>query len=419
MPDGKLEQAQEDKLDLVCRKLRLQPGERVLDIGCGWGGFSIWAAQHYGVRAHGVTLSKAQAEWAAARIKREGLEDRCLVEYRDVRDLPADARYDKIAAIGVIEHVGIPNYPSFFGRVKEMLVDGGLYLNHGIHHEFHWKRTSQTDFLYRYVFPNGDLSGVTETLTEMERAGWELLDLENLRPHYARTCRQWAERLKARADEARAIVGEQVYRTWLLYLTCSSVAFATGSIGLYQVLMQKQWDQTRGTAPDHPRGDLRGLVNGSLRSAGPPRVSPRSAPASRRSTEGWRLAARQVCSISSRCSRRCSARSTLIGLPAAAFAASCASDRPATRSSAATAASTAIRAATRGRQRQAERLARVVDPVHRRLVDRPAAGCRARPPSGRPGSRCARPRRPGGPGRRPPSSPPPSARRAAGRSACR
>ena len=138
--DGKLEQAQEDKLDLVCRKLRLQPGERVLDIGCGWGGFSIWAAQHYGVpRPRGHAL-RAQAEWATARIKREGLEDRCLVEYRDVRDLPADARYDKIAAIGVIEHVGIPNYPSFFARVKADAGDGGLYLNHGIHHEFHWKR---------------------------------------------------------------------------------------------------------------------------------------------------------------------------------------------------------------------------------------------------------------------------------------
>jgi cyclopropane-fatty-acyl-phospholipid synthase len=248
-PDGKLEQAQQDKLDLVCRKLRLGPGETVLDIGCGWGAFSIWAAQHYGVRSHGVTLSRAQAEWAAARITREGLADRCLVEYRDFRDLPEDARYDKIAAIGVIEHVGIPNYPAFFGRVRDMLNDGGLYLNHGIHHEFHWRRTSQTDFLYRNVFPNGDLSGVSETLAEMERARWEILDVENLRPHYARTCRHWAERLQARAGEARAIVGERIYRTWLLYLTCSSVAFEAGSIGLYQVLMQKQWDRSRGSRP--------------------------------------------------------------------------------------------------------------------------------------------------------------------------
>ncbi len=248
-PDGKLERAQTDKLDLVCRKLRLKPGETLLDIGCGWGGLSIWAAQHYGVHAHGVTLSGAQAEWAAARIKREGLEGRCLVEHRDFRDLAPDARYDKIAAVGVIEHVGIPNYPAFFGHVRAMLKDGGLYLNHGIHHEFHWRRTSQTDFLYKYVFPNGDLSGVSETMTEMERARWEILDVENLRLHYARTCRQWVERLQARGDEARALVGEKIYRTWLLYLTCSAASFESGSIGLWQFLMRKQWDRTGGRAP--------------------------------------------------------------------------------------------------------------------------------------------------------------------------
>lgn len=255
--DGKLEQAQQDKFDLVCRKLRLKPGETMLDIGCGWGSLSVWAAQHYAVRAHGITLSRAQAEWAAARIQREGLTGRCLVEYRDWRDLPAVARYDKIAAVGIIEHVGIANYAAFFGRVRAMLNDGGLYLNHGIHHEFHWKRTSQTDFLLRHVFPNGDLSGLTETATEMERAGWEVLDVENLRLHYARTCRHWVERLRARADEARAIVGERTYRTWLLYLTCSAVAFQAGSIGLYQVLVRKQWDRTGGTVPT-TREDLYG-----------------------------------------------------------------------------------------------------------------------------------------------------------------
>ena len=217
----------------------------MLDIGCGWGSFSIWAAQHYGVRAHGVTLSKAQADCAAARIAREGLEDRCRVEYRDFRDLPADARYDKIAAIGVIEHVGIPNYPAFFGRVRAMLNDGGLYLNHGIHHEFHWKRTSQTDFLYRHVFPNGDLAGLTETLTEMERA--RLGDPRRGEPAActtrARAGSGWSACRPAPTRRGR-IVGERIYRTWLLYLTCSSVAFAGGSIGLYQVLMRKQWDQS-------------------------------------------------------------------------------------------------------------------------------------------------------------------------------
>jgi cyclopropane-fatty-acyl-phospholipid synthase len=249
-PDAKLEQAQMDKLDLVCRKLRLRPGETLLDIGCGWGSLAIWAAQHYGVRAHGVTLSRAQADHAAERIRREGLGETCRVEHRDLWDLSPGARYDKIAAVGVIEHVGIKNYPAFFGRVREMLADGGLYLNHGITHEFHWQRTSQTDFLLKNVFPNGDLAGLTETLTEMERARWEILDVDGLRLHYARTCRQWVERLQARAEEARALVGERIYRTWQLYLTCSVVAFETGSIGLYQVLLGRHADPAgAGRAP--------------------------------------------------------------------------------------------------------------------------------------------------------------------------
>ena len=248
-PAGGLEQAQADKLDLVCRKLRLAPDETLLDIGCGWGGLAIWAVQHYGVRALGVTLSRAQADYAAARIASLGLSGRCRVEYRDLRDIPAGARYDKIAAVGVIEHVGIPNYPAFFHRIHAMLNPGGLYLNHGITHNYYWRPTSQTEFLVRYVFPNGDLAGLTETLTEMERARFEILDVECLRLHYARTCRHWVERLRAHADEARGLVGERVYRTWLLYLTCSAVAFEASSIGLYQVLLQKHGDRTGGDAP--------------------------------------------------------------------------------------------------------------------------------------------------------------------------
>ncbi|HEX2439087.1 MAG TPA: cyclopropane-fatty-acyl-phospholipid synthase family protein [Methylomirabilota bacterium] len=248
-PDGKLDQAQRDKLDHVCRKLELARGQSLLDIGCGWGSLAIWAAQHYGVRAHGVTLSRAQADYATARIQREGLQERCRVDYLDYRDLPAEQRFDKIAAVGVIEHVGIANYPAFFGSVRARLHDGGLYLNHGIVHEFHWKPTSQTEFLYRHVFPNGDLAGFSETVTEMERAGLEILDVEGLRLHYARTCRHWVERLRERADEARRLVGERTYRTWLLYLTCSAVAFEAGSIGLYQVVMRKHGDTTIDRGP--------------------------------------------------------------------------------------------------------------------------------------------------------------------------
>jgi cyclopropane-fatty-acyl-phospholipid synthase len=248
-PDGTLAQAQADKLELVCRKLRLAPGQSLLDIGCGWGSLVIWAAQHHGVRAHGVTLSKAQADYATARITALGLDDRCRVEHLDVRDVPATARYDRIAAIGVIEHIGRAQYPAFFGRVHGMLNPGGFYLNHGITHGFHWRPTSHTEFLTRHVFPNGELATVTETLVELERAHFEILDVEGLRLHYARTCRHWVERLQANAEEARRIVGERVYRTWLLYLTCSVVAFETSSIGLYQVLMRRHGDRTGGDAP--------------------------------------------------------------------------------------------------------------------------------------------------------------------------
>src|SRR5881296_4586307 len=235
-PDGDLDQAQADKLDLVCRKLRLAPGERLLDIGCGWGSLVIWAAERYGVEAHGVTLSAAQAEWAGSAIRRAGLEGRARVDHRDYRDLPPGLRFDKIAAVGVIEHIGIRNYAAYFARVHELLEPGGLFLNHGITHEKHWRRTSQTEFLERHVFPNGELDNVSHILDVLERARFEIRDVEGLRAHYARTTRQWVERLQANAEQARALVGERVYRTWLLYLAASAVSFMQGSIGLYQIV---------------------------------------------------------------------------------------------------------------------------------------------------------------------------------------
>ena len=238
-PEGDLDPAQRDKLDLVCRKLRLQPGERLLDIGCGWGSLVRWAARHYGVRAEGVTLSPAQAAYAAARIRAEGLGDVCRVECRDYREIDAGERFDKIAAVGVIEHVGRPNYPDFFRRVLERLEPGGLFLNHGITHERHWKHTPQWDFVTGHVFPNGDLDNVSHMLGVMEDAGWEIRDVEQLREHYARTCRQWAERLLARREEALRLVPERTYRTWCLYLAASSRYFAEGSIGLYQTVLSR------------------------------------------------------------------------------------------------------------------------------------------------------------------------------------
>jgi len=248
-PDGDLERAQEDKLDLVCRKLRLRPGERLLDIGCGWGSLVTWAAERYGVEAHGVTLSAAQASWAGDAIRHRGLDGRARVDHLDYRDLPPNLRFDKIAAVGVIEHIGIANYPRYFARVRELLRPGGLFLSHGITHEKHWRRTSQVAFLARHVFPGAELDDVSHTLDVLERARFEITDVESLRPHYARTTRQWAERLQANATRARALVDERTYRTWLAYLAAASVGFARGWIGLYQVVAARPDPAVRGALP--------------------------------------------------------------------------------------------------------------------------------------------------------------------------
>lgn len=248
-PDGDLDQAQEDKLDLVCRKLRLVPGERLLDIGCGWGSLVVWAAERYGVRAHGVTLSAAQAAYGQDWIRRAGLEGRARVDHLDYRDLPRALRFDKIAAVGIIEHLGIPNYPAYFAQVRERLEPSGLFLNHGITHSKDWQRSSQTEFLERYVFPNGGLDNVTHTLDVLERGRFEILDVECLRAHYARTTRQWVERLQANAERARALVSERAYRTWLAYLASSSIGFTQGTLGLYQVVAARSDTAERRAVP--------------------------------------------------------------------------------------------------------------------------------------------------------------------------
>jgi cyclopropane-fatty-acyl-phospholipid synthase len=235
-PDGSLAQAQRDKLDLVCRKLRLQSGERYLDIGCGWGSLAVWAAKHYGVQALGVTLSKEQVAYAQEWIAREGLQGVCQVEHRDYRDLVGEEPYDKISAIGIIEHVGIANYRSYFEEVYGLLKPGGLFLNHGITRNQYWTRTPQWEFLIEHVFPNGELDTVSHIATVMEETHFEIADVECLREHYAITCRHWADRLRANQDKAIALVGERKYRTWLLYLTSSSVGFEQASIGLHQIV---------------------------------------------------------------------------------------------------------------------------------------------------------------------------------------
>ncbi len=238
-PEGDLAQAQQDKMDLVCRKLRLLPGEDYLDVGCGWGSIAIWAAKHYGVNATGVTLSREQAEFGQQWAKREGLEDRCHIHHMDYRDLPEDRTFSKISAVGIIEHIGISNYDFYFKWVRDRLRHGGLFLNHGITHHKHWKLTSQWNFVTRHVFPNGELDNITHIMDAMERQKWEIVDVENLRLHYARTCHQWYENLEKNAERAKEIVGERIYRIYRLWLVCSAEAFYSGSLGLYQVLLQK------------------------------------------------------------------------------------------------------------------------------------------------------------------------------------
>jgi len=236
-----LEKAQLAKLEHICRKLQLSPGETFLDVGCGWGALIIHAAQHYGVRAHGITLSEQQLELARQRISQAGVEDRVSVELLDYRDLGGEAIYDKIASIGMFEHVGLKNLATYFSRVIRLLKPSGLFLNHGITHDVEgWEKTSSTEFINRYVFPDGQLDTISNIQLQMERAGFEIADLESMRAHYALTLRHWVERLEKQHAEALKYVSESTWRVWRLYMAACALEFETGEIGLYQVLASKR-----------------------------------------------------------------------------------------------------------------------------------------------------------------------------------
>jgi cyclopropane-fatty-acyl-phospholipid synthase len=236
-PDESLEQAQCDKLDHICRKLRLKPGERLLDIGCGWGALICWAAQHYGVSAHGITLSRQQYEHAKNKIRDLGIEGQVTVELRDYRDLPEDASFDKVSSIGMFEHVGLKNLPVYFSAVRRALKPGGLFLNHGItNDEEGMRKTVGIEFIQRYVFPESELETVSNVQRVMEQTNFEILDVESLRPHYAQTLRHWVNRLEAQREKAIALVGEAKYRVWRLYMAGCAAQFENGDIGVYQIL---------------------------------------------------------------------------------------------------------------------------------------------------------------------------------------
>ena len=240
-PGNDLERAQQAKLDHICRKLLLEPGDRFLDIGCGWAALVIHAARHYGVRAHGVTLSPQQLELARQRIAQAGLEDRVTVELRDYRDLQGDSVYDKVASVGMFEHVGLKNLPVYFSTVHRLLRPSGLFLNHGITHDVEgWSKTSSTEFINRYVFPDGQLDTVSNIQRGMERARFEIADVEALRPHYALTLRHWVSRLEHYHAQALQYVSESTYRVWRLYMAACALEFESGEIGIYQVLASKR-----------------------------------------------------------------------------------------------------------------------------------------------------------------------------------
>jgi len=240
--DDTLDDAQAQKLDHICRKLRLAPGERFLDIGCGWGGLLFWAAQHYGVQASGITLSRNQFEHVTQQIKALGLSDRVDVRLLDYLDLPEDDLYDKIASVGMFEHVGITRFPKYFGKIHRVLKPGGFVLNHGITHNVlgaHSLGSGIGDFVEEYVFPGGELAHVARVAEGMAAAGLEVVDAEALREHYAKTLWHWTERLEANAEAARALVGEEKFRVWRVYLAGSAHAFDRGWLSLWQLLAGK------------------------------------------------------------------------------------------------------------------------------------------------------------------------------------
>jgi cyclopropane-fatty-acyl-phospholipid synthase len=240
---GGLDRAQADKLEMICRKLRLKPGERLLDIGCGWGGLICYAAQNYGVRAHGVTMSEEQLTFAREKIERLGLRDTVTVELKDYTEL--EGEYDKIASIGMYEHIGLANIPTYLATVRRLLADDGLFLNHAISRRAKRRQRRlgsrpEQRAIIRYIFPGGELDDIGHTVQEMDVHGFEVQDVENWRTHYALTTRAWCERLAAKREQAEAMVGPEIVRLWLAYLAGVSLAFTRGTLRIYQTLVSKQ-----------------------------------------------------------------------------------------------------------------------------------------------------------------------------------
>jgi len=238
-PAMSLAQAQQAKLDHVCRKLRLAPGQRMLDIGAGWGGLLLWAAEHYGVNAVGITLSKNQHAHVKRLIEEKGLRGRVEMRLLDYRELPENGEFDRIASIGMFEHVGSARLASYFRKLARLLKPGGLIMNHGI--TAGGLRNDQLGagmgrFIDKHIFPGGELVHVSRVTQGLAQGGLELLDAENLRPHYARTLWDWSDALEQRIEQARELTSEATVRAYRLYLAGSAMCFERGWLSLYQLL---------------------------------------------------------------------------------------------------------------------------------------------------------------------------------------
>jgi cyclopropane-fatty-acyl-phospholipid synthase len=250
-----LDRAQSAKLDYTLAKLRLRPGERLLDIGCGWGALVVRAAERFGASALGITLSAKQCEEARRRIAAAGVGDRARVELRDYRDVGGE-RFDKIVSVGMFEHVGRARFAEYFRAAYERLRPGGLFLNHAIADQSGRRHGGRAGgFLGRFIFPDGELVAVPDSLRVAERVGFEVRDVENLREHYTKTLRAWVANLERHRDAAIAAAGEQSYRLWRLYMAGSAQGFHVGRIGVYQSLLARPHEDGRVDLPP-TRADL-------------------------------------------------------------------------------------------------------------------------------------------------------------------
>ncbi|HUH10439.1 MAG TPA: cyclopropane-fatty-acyl-phospholipid synthase family protein [Brevundimonas sp.] len=241
--DATLEAAQQEKLDRICRKLRLKPGQRMLDVGCGWGGLSCWAASKYGVHVHGVTLSQAQLDFARAKVERLGLSDRVTLELKDYREVDDRGAYDAIAQVEMFEHAGFANHERHFEQMRRLLKPGGLYF-----HQASVRRggkgelrpTPTTKVITRFIFPGGELDTIGMTVTNLGRLGFETLDVEDMREHFELSLREWTRRLYERRADAYRLAGEARTRLWLIYFALFAKGFERGAVQVYQTVAQKR-----------------------------------------------------------------------------------------------------------------------------------------------------------------------------------